>query len=138
MAAKKTGKKRTNRPTPAKRPTSSTPKRVVKSSPKKQQETPAATSKPTPSRPLRPKTARSESSKSTEQLPFGRMNYILLMVGVAILIVGFFLLSLDPFIDATEFSISLYVAPLIIMAGFIEIIFAIMYQPKNEVPKTDQ
>lgn len=65
------------------------------------------------------------------ELPFGKMNYILLLVGVGIIALGFFLMSLDPFIDAKQFSISLYIAPIVVVAGFIEIIYAIMYKPAS-------
>ncbi|MEO1382019.1 MAG: DUF3098 domain-containing protein [Bacteroidota bacterium] len=64
-------------------------------------------------------------------MPFGRMNYILLVVGVLIISLGFYLMSLDEFIDAKEFSISLYIAPPIVVGGFLEIIYAIMYRPKH-------
>ena len=67
------------------------------------------------------------------QLPFGRQNYILLLIGVGIIILGFILMSLDDFVDATKFSISLYIAPIVVVAGFIEIIYAIMYRPKQQM-----
>jgi hypothetical protein len=67
----------------------------------------------------------------TAEMPFGRMNYLLLLVGVALLAIGFYLMSLEPFIDATQFSISLHVAPVVVVIGFVEIIFAIMYRPKS-------
>ncbi|MEO0894892.1 MAG: DUF3098 domain-containing protein [Bacteroidota bacterium] len=65
-------------------------------------------------------------------LPFGRMNYILLLVCVAVITFGFYLMSLEPFIDAQQFSIALYVAPPIVVAGFLGVIYAIMYKPKPE------
>lgn len=68
-----------------------------------------------------------------ETLPFTRMNYILLLAGVGVIVFGFLLMSMDDFIDATEFSISLYIAPPIVVAGFIGIIYAIMYKPKAQV-----
>lgn len=64
-------------------------------------------------------------------LPFGKMNYILLGIGVALIAIGFFLMSLDGFVDATQFSISLHIAPLLVVGGFGEIIYAIMYQPRT-------
>ncbi|MEM6800114.1 MAG: DUF3098 domain-containing protein [Bacteroidota bacterium] len=78
---------------------------------------------------------KSRAKKATEEvLPFGKMNYILLLIGIAIIGLGFFLLSLDDFVDATEFSVSLYIAPIVIVAGFIEIIYAIMYKDKSQTP----
>lgn len=73
----------------------------------------------------------SSRSKSKETLPFTRKNYLLVLLGVGIIALGFFLMTLEPFIDATKFSISLYIAPIIVVGGFIEVIFAIMYQEKT-------
>ncbi len=70
-------------------------------------------------------------------LPFQRMNYILLIVGVLIIGLGFFLMSLDEFVDATQFSVSLYIAPIVVIAGFLEIIYAIMYKPASAVKPTE-
>jgi hypothetical protein len=84
-----------------------------------------------------PKAAEAPAAKTTRnhdapvQLPFGRMNYILLLIGIGIIALGFILMSQDPFVDAREFSISLYVAPPIVVLGFLEVIFAIMYKPKE-------
>ncbi|TAE46061.1 MAG: DUF3098 domain-containing protein [Bacteroidetes bacterium] len=77
-----------------------------------------------PARPVKEKAAPAV-------MPFTRMNYILLLAGVGIIALGFILMSLDPFIDATQFSISLHVAPVVVVAGFIEVIFAIMYRPRT-------
>ncbi len=76
--------------------------------------------------------AKASVSDSEVQLPFTRMNYILLLVGIGLIALGFMLMSLDDFIDATEFSISLYIAPPIVVLGFLEIIYAIMYRPKEK------
>jgi uncharacterized membrane protein HdeD (DUF308 family) len=75
--------------------------------------------------------SRKESNPKDAQveMPFGRMNYILLIAGIVVIGFGFFLMSLDNFVDATKFSISLYIAPIVVVAGFVEIIFAIMYNP---------
>ncbi len=90
----------------------------------------------TPSRTTdqKPKRVNPQSRKENTpvELPFGKMNYILLFVGVAVIALGFFLMSLDDFVDATQFSISLYIAPIVVVAGFLEIIYAIMYTPKKE------
>ena len=102
-----------------------TTQKVSESSPKKVVST-SSTKNP-------PKSRRTRSRKTTEEvLPFGRMNYILLLIGIGIIGLGFFLLSLDDFVDATEFSVSLYIAPVVIVGGFIEIIYAIMYKDKSQ------
>ena len=71
-------------------------------------------------------------------MPFGRANYILILCGLAAIILGFILLSgggtSDP---ATEFNYAmfnarrLYVAPILLLVGFLFGISAIMYRPKN-------
>ncbi len=103
----------------------STPKVVVQTSSVKE-ETP---------KPKANKISKPASPSTSISLPFSRQNYILLAAGVGIIILGFFLMSLDNFVDATKFSISLYIAPIVVMAGFAEIIYAIMYRPKSS-PQT--
>jgi hypothetical protein len=71
------------------------------------------------------------SRQPSETLPFTRKNYLLLLIGVGLIVVGFLLMSLDDFVDATQFSISLYIAPIFVVGGFVEIIFAIMYKEKK-------
>ena len=68
---------------------------------------------------------------SNDQMSFTRKNYILLIIGILVIFFGFFLLSLDGFVDAQKFSISLYIAPFVIVGGFVEIVYAIMYREKK-------
>ena len=73
-----------------------------------------------------------QSAKSPDRLPFGPKNYKLLGLGIAVLALGFFLLSLEKFKDAQEgFSIALHVAPVVILAGYAEIIYAIMVRDNS-------
>lgn len=75
---------------------------------------------------------REKEPQAPVQMPFTRMNYIFLLIGVGIIALGFVLMSVDPFIDATQFSISLYVAPPVVVFGFMSVIYAIMYRTKSE------
>ena len=70
-------------------------------------------------------------NRSIDKLPFERMNYILFGVGIAMLALGFFLMR-GPFVDSKTFSVPLYISPLLVVGGFVEIIFAIMYKPKQK------
>ena len=81
-------------------------------------------------------TATSKNADTPASLPFGRMNYILLLAGVLIIGFGFILMSMDDFVDATQFSVSLYIAPIVVVAGFLEIIYAIMYKSKSDTETT--
>ena len=61
-----------------------------------------------------------------QAMPFGKKNYILLIVGIAVIFFGYFLMTIEDFIDATKFSLALYVAPPVIILGFIVCIYSIM------------
>ncbi|MCR5076893.1 MAG: DUF3098 domain-containing protein [Prevotella sp.] len=69
-------------------------------------------------------------------LAFGKPNYIMLAVGIAIVVIGFILMSggnsnettFDPGIFS---AMHVKVAPVVTFIGFISIIGAIVYKPKD-------
>lgn len=71
-----------------------------------------------------------------KNLAFDRMNFILLAVGMAVVILGFILMSgggsdehnFDPAIFST---MRIKVAPVVCFAGFVSIIYAIVRKPKD-------
>ena len=69
---------------------------------------------------------------------FTKQNYILLLVGIALICVGLLLMIGGGSDDPTVFSDKLFdsqrltLAPILIALGFIVEIFAIMYKPKGE------
>ena len=67
----------------------------------------------------------------SNKLPFGRQNYVLMLVGIGVLILGFIVMALD---NATFGfgSLGLTVGPLIVMAGFVIEFFAILRKPKAD------
>ena len=71
------------------------------------------------------------------QLAFGKVNYILMAVGIVVLAIGYILLagggSDDPnvFNPAMFDTRRLYVAPILIVLGFVVEIVAIMYKGKK-------
>jgi undecaprenyl pyrophosphate phosphatase UppP len=81
-----------------------------------------------------------EKSRVVDQhadvLPFERKNYILLLACIGIIVVGFFLMSGDKFVDSKIFSVQLHIAPIVVVAGFLGIIYAIMYQSKSTETST--
>ena len=60
---------------------------------------------------------------------FTRRNYQLLLMGLAVVIVGYALMRWENEVDG---FLSLYVAPLMILGGYLEIIYAILWRPKAE------
>ncbi len=70
-------------------------------------------------------------------LAFDKMNFILLAVGMAIVIVGFILISggssTENTFDADIFSARhVVVGPTVTLLGFLSIIYAVIRKPKDE------
>ena len=69
-------------------------------------------------------------------LAFGRMNFILLAVGMAVVILGFILMSggsttADSFNPDIFSPMRIKVAPVVTFIGFVSIVFAIIHKPKD-------
>ena len=71
---------------------------------------------------------------------FGRMNFILLAVGMLVVVIGFILMSGDssseeaynPDIFSTR---RIVVAPIVCLLGFVSMIYAVVHKPKDEAQK---
>jgi hypothetical protein len=81
---------------------------------------------------------KEKQNKTGNSSLFGKENYILMLAGMLVLALGFFLMaggkSSDPnvFNDSEVYSTTrITVAPILIMAGFIIEIVAIMRKPKQ-------
>ena len=68
--------------------------------------------------------------KDTEKLPFEKINYILMLVGLAALVIGFTIMALDNEQHGFGF-LGLTLGPVTVMAGFIIEIVAILYKGKK-------
>lgn len=72
-----------------------------------------------------------------EKFALGKMNFILIAVGVIIIIAGLLLMT-GPSSTETHFEPDIFstrrvvVAPLVCFVGFVFMIFAIMFRPKNK------
>lgn len=71
-----------------------------------------------------------------KNLAFGKTNFILLAVGIAIIIIGLILMSssgstAEAFNDDIFSTRCIKVAPAVTFAGFVSIIFAIVYKSKK-------
>ncbi len=73
------------------------------------------------------------------QNPLKNLNVIIILGGLFLIALGYLLMSTEGFIDATQFSLSLYVSPPLIMAGHAVIIWGIVAKSKksNAAEPTD-
>lgn len=68
--------------------------------------------------------------ENKKRLAFGKMNYIIMLVGIGTLIIGFTIMSMDKEDYGFGF-LGITLGPIIVMIGFIIEFFAIMYKPKD-------
>ena len=67
---------------------------------------------------------------------FDKVNYILLAIGMAVVVIGFLLMSGSGSTD-TNYAPDIFsarrikVAPLVCLAGFVSMIYAVVRRPKN-------
>ncbi len=76
-------------------------------------------------------------------LAFGKMNFIMLAIGMAIVILGLILMSggesTDKAFDPTIFDARhIKVAPVVTFLGFVSIIVAIVYKPKDDAKEENE
>ena len=68
---------------------------------------------------------------------FSKQNYILLIIGVLIVLIGFVLMSGGGSENPTEFNPDIFsgrritLAPIVVLFGYMFVIYAIMKKPKN-------
>lgn len=69
---------------------------------------------------------------------FGKENYLMMLAGLIVLAIGFFLMAGGKSADPTQFNddevystTRITIAPILIIAGFVIEIFAIMRKPKE-------
>ena len=63
------------------------------------------------------------------KLPFGRKNYQWMIIGVVTLVIGFVIMSIDNTPHGFGF-LGLTLGPVVVMAGFIIEIYAILQKPR--------
>jgi hypothetical protein len=68
---------------------------------------------------------------SKNKLVFEKANYMLMLLGVAVLILGFIVMNMDK--EPYGFGqLGITVGPIIVMAGFLIQFFAILHKPKKQ------
>jgi DUF3098 family protein len=73
------------------------------------------------------RSTRNRSRRNTATV-FDGHNYTLLLLGIGVIVLGYVLMRVENEVDG---FISLYVAPLLILGGYLEVIYAILWQPKE-------
>jgi len=66
-----------------------------------------------------------------EKLPFGKKNYRWMIIGLVMLVVGFTIMSIDKAAYGFGFF-GITLGPIIVMAGFLIEIFAILQNPEEK------
>ena len=90
-----------------------------------------------------PLPAGREEKGDKSSFAFDRMNYLLIAIGMAIVIIGFILMSGSGSTE-TEFNPDIFsalrvkVAPVVTFLGFVFIIFGIMHKPKEMKMKSEK
>jgi len=73
-----------------------------------------------------------------ESFAFSRRNYLMLLVGMGVIILGYALMSGGGSADPNEFSYAIFshrritVAPILVLTGYAIVGYAIMYKAKNQ------
>ena len=69
--------------------------------------------------------------ENKNRLAFGRQNYLLMLAGIVLLIIGFIVMSAD---DQTFGfgALGLTIGPMIVLAGFVVEFFAILRKPGTD------
>lgn len=78
---------------------------------------------------------RPAALRRSGHMVFTRRNYVLMAAGVIAVLLGYVMMRLENEVDGI---ISLYVAPIIILGGYLEIIYAILWHPRDEKPEGAQ
>ena len=68
-------------------------------------------------------------------LVFENRNYILLLVGVALIVIGFSAMYIE---NAYQGFVSLYISPILIVGGYAEIIYALLWSPSDDEPAEEK
>jgi hypothetical protein len=69
--------------------------------------------------------------ENKNKLAFGKKNYMLLLLGIVLLAVGFFIMTLDSEPYGLGFM-GITLGPMIVVAGFIVELFAILVKDKTQ------
>lgn len=67
------------------------------------------------------------SKRSGGAMVFARKNYIILLTAVAVVVLGYVVMRVE---NQVEGFLSLYVGPLLVLGGYLGVIYAILWREK--------
>ncbi len=70
---------------------------------------------------------RRRKSRKPSPMVFTQKDYILIVVGIVVVIIGYTIMRIENEVDG---FISLNVAPILILGGYLEVMYAIFYREK--------
>ena len=85
----------------------------------------------------KPQTKTTDAADNQKVMPFGRMNYILVLIGIALIALGFILMIGGGSSDPDVFNEQMFnfrrltLAPILVLAGFVVEIVAIFWKGKK-------
>ena len=88
--------------------------------------------------PAASKNGAEQRKEAEARMPLGRKNYLFMLIGLGIIILGFILMSGGGSDDPNVFNEAMFnfrritLAPILVLAGFGFEIYAIMKKPKNK------
>ncbi|UXP33847.1 DUF3098 domain-containing protein [Reichenbachiella agarivorans] len=68
---------------------------------------------------------------SNNKLAFSKINYIIMLIGIAVLVLGFFIMTLDTEPYGFGF-LGLTLGPIVVILGFVIEFVAILYKAKQD------
>lgn len=71
--------------------------------------------------------SRPTPAPSGRPVVFARRNYVLLLVGIALVVIGFAIMAIEHELDGFW---SRTVAPIVIVGGYLEVVYAILWRPR--------
>ncbi len=81
--------------------------------------------------------AKKEIKPPTEDFAFGKENYVIMLIGIAVIFIGFLCMSGGPAKDPSVYDPDIFsfrritLAPILVIAGFIIEIYAIVKKSKE-------
>lgn len=86
-------------------------------------------------RSARSTSASAPAAVSSTRMMLQRTNYVLLAAFVGLIVLGYGLMRWE---NEVQGVISLYVSPILLMVGYLGIMYALVWAPRKERPSDDQ